>query len=89
MEWFIFLCGTWLGCFIGVFIMCLAQVSKRSDDVIMQQNMKNTERHGGSEDDEIHHFWRSNQNKKFYTDLAASSYLRGIAIFNEWQELRK
>lgn len=32
--------------------------------------------------------WRSSQNKKFYTDLAASSYLRGIAIFNEWQELR-
>lgn len=36
----------------------------------------------------VGHFWRSNQNKKFYTDLAASSYLRGIAILNKWQELR-
>lgn len=53
MEWFIFLCGTWLGCFIGVFIMCLAQISKKSDDIIMRQDLKNDRKYGGFEDNEI------------------------------------
>lgn len=32
--------------------------------------------------------WKSHQNKRFNTDLAAKCYLQGVALRNKWQRLK-
>lgn len=32
--------------------------------------------------------WKSHQNKRFNTELAAVCYLQGVALRNKWQKLR-